>query len=61
MPTPVYAQLNGAGHVIGVFASPQDPAVWPDLVEMPSSDRRYADYYDKQVSFMQRFMPKPGD
>lgn len=37
----VYAQLDEDGKVINVFGSPQDPDVWPGVIEMQDDDPRY--------------------
>lgn len=45
--------------VVAYFSGPQDPEVRPDVVEIESSDPRYAAYFTALPEVMRVGMPEP--
>ncbi|WP_042298947.1 hypothetical protein [Paraburkholderia kururiensis] len=45
--------------IIGYFASPQDPAVWPNMGTVEVTDARWKTYYDAQPATSQQYLPAP--
>ncbi|MGF6394300.1 tail fiber assembly protein [Pseudomonas plecoglossicida] len=40
----VYLQIDNDGNVVSAFASPQDPEIWPGVIEVDVGDQRYTDF-----------------
>lgn len=50
---------NAEETIIGYFASPQDPTVWPNMGTVETTDARWKTYYDAQSDISKMYLPAP--
>lgn len=58
----IYVQFADSSEsaIVSVFCNEQDPAVWPNQGVIPSSDARWATFYNAQPSTVKQYLMSPG-